>query len=298
MRLECVVCGTVVLTTRSPGATGPYPTCHAVPCRMVLDQRATMGEAAFQRHLHWRAKNTREQRARARAEDERLQAWTEAESTENAGHWAAVEAVLPGHRPDQFIRLALPSGPARQRKLAQRRGQHYLDHLNQIIAQALLPGDEVPPVDTVAVDARSTLPGQVCALCRGGCCTRGGDTAYLSADTVRRVMAQQPHWQPEEVLSAYMGRLAPKTQVGSCINHTAGGCALPREMRSDVCNRYLCESQKELQERLDEAPTLLGVVVVQRRQDHWSRHLPELDNGIVGAATITESGISPWPGNS
>lgn len=297
MRLECVVCGTG-LTTRSPGATGPYPICHAVPCRMVLDQRATMGEAAFARHLHWRAKNTREQRARARTEDERLRAWTEAEAAENTAHWAAVEAASPGHQPDQFIRLALPSGPARQRQPAQRRRQHYRDHLNQIIAQAFLPSDEVPSTDTVAVDARSTLPGQVCALCRGGCCTRGGDTAYLSADTVHRFMAQQPNLAPAQVLSAYLDRLAPKTQVGSCINHTAGGCALPREMRSDICNRYLCESQKELRERLDEAPPLLGVVVVQRRQDHWSRHLPERDNGIVGATTITESGISPRPGNS
>lgn len=265
---------------------------------MVLEQRATMGEAAFARHLHWRAKNTREQRARARAEDERLRAWIQAEAAENAAQWAAVEAASPGHPPDQFMRLALPSGPARQRTLGQRRRQRYRDHLQQIIAQAFLPGDEVPPQDTVAVDPRSALPGQLCTLCRGGCCTRGGDTAYLSADTVRRFMAQQPHWQPEEVLSAYLDRLAPKTQAGSCINHTAGGCALPREMRSDVCNRYLCESQKALQERLDEAPPVLGVVVVQRRQDHWSRHLPERDNGIVGAATITESGISPWPGNS
>lgn len=295
MRLECVVCGTG-LTTRSPSATGPYPICHAVPCRMVLDQRATMSEAAFTRHLHWRARNTREQRARARAEDERLRAWTVAESVENLVRWTAVEAHLPGHQADQFIRLALPSGPTRQRKLAQGRRHTYRNHLKDIIAQANLAGDEAPPADTVATASRSTLPGQVCALCRGGCCTRGGDTAYLSADTMRRVMAQQPHWRPEQVMSAYLDRLAPKTQVGSCINHTASGCALPREMRSDVCNRYLCESQKELQGRLDEAPALRGVVVVQRRQDHWSRHLPDCDNGIVGAASISESGLNPGPG--
>lgn len=297
MPLECVVCGTL-LTTRLAGAVEPYPICHAVPCRMVLDQRATLGEAAFQQHLHWRARNTREQRARARAEDERLRALTASESAENLAQWAAVEAHLPGHQADQFIRLALPSGPARQRKLAQGRRHNYRDHLKDIIAQATLPSDDAPPADTVATATGSTLPGQLCALCRGGCCTRGGDTAYLSADTVRRVMAQQPHWRPEEVMSAYLDRLAPKTQVGSCINHTAGGCALPREMRSDVCNRYLCDSQKELQGRLDEAPALRGVVVVQRRQDHWSRHLPERDNGVVGAASVTESGLNPMPENS
>ncbi|MBA4109034.1 MAG: hypothetical protein C0487_05530 [Leptothrix sp. (in: Bacteria)] len=297
MPLECVVCGTL-LTTRSPGAVGPYPICHAVPCRMVLDQRATLGEAAFRQHLHWRARNTREQRARARAEDERLRTLTASESAENLAQWAAVEAHLPSHQADQFIRLALPSGPARQRKPAQGRRHNYRDHLKDIIAQATLPNDEAPPADVVATASGSTLPGQVCALCRGGCCTRGGDTAYLSADTVRRVMAQQPHWRPEEVMSAYLDRLAPKTQAGSCINHTAGGCALPREMRSDVCNRYLCDSQKELQGRLDEAPALRGVVVVQRRQDHWSRHLPERDNGVVGAASLTESSVSPGPGNS
>jgi len=305
MALECVVCGTP-LVRPGRGGTGPYPICHAVPCRMVLAQRETLGEAAFQQRLQRQARNTRAQRARAREEHERLRAQFEAEDAENTARWAVFDQDHPGEHPaDRFLRLIVPSGPHQARPLAEQRRRRYRDHLHQLIAQAVLPEDAstMPAGDTTPVTeghtrSGSRLPDHLCAMCRGGCCTRGGDTAYLTVATLRRFMAEHPHLRPRQVLSAYLDRLATRTQPQSCINHTASGCSLSRDMRSDTCNRYLCSAQKELHGRLDDTEALTGVLVIQRRQNHWNRHTPGVDNAIVGGATITESGISPWPGSS
>lgn len=304
--LDCVVCGTV-LRPRAPGAQGPYPICHAVPCRMVLDLRASLGEVAFQQRLRVLARNTRAQREAARQEDQRLRALFEAEDAGDAEGWAAFDARhQPGaHPPERFLRVVLPSGPSQARPLAERRRRHYRDHLNRLISEAVFP--EAPsalgPADGTSVTdghtrSSSRLPGHLCAACKGGCCTLGGDTAYLTVATLRRFMAGHPGLRPRDVLSAYLDRLSHRTQAGSCINHTDQGCSLPAEMRSDTCNRYLCSAQKTLHGRLDEADPPVGVLVIQRRQNHWDRHKPGVDNGIVGGATVTEDGVSPWPGSS
>lgn len=302
MAWACVVCGTA-LKRQLTAPAGPYPICQAVPCRMVIDQAASMGEPAFKQHLQWRARNILAQKARTRAEALRLQAKIQAEAQENDRWWATLERLAPGqHPPDRFMRLTLPAGPRQQSNLAMRRQRRYRDHVTRLIAQAM--ASRAPPPDfsehLEAATASSHAPaerlaGQVCALCQGGCCTKGGDSAYLTPDTIRRFMALHPELRPRDVLRAYLARLAPKTQRGSCINHTEHGCALPREMRSDTCNHYLCATQHELRSRLEDAPPLHGVIAIQRQQDHWHRDALDLPNAIVGQATVTESGITPWP---
>jgi hypothetical protein len=270
---------------------------------MVLDKLPAMGEAAFKQHLSWLARNTRVHKQRVRVDALRLQAKIDAEAQENTARWASFDAVAPGQPPDRFIRLHLPSGPRQQSNLAQRRRQRYRDHLNRLIAEAV--SDQVVPAQSPdptrgqpEADASARLAGQLCALCGGGCCTLGSDTAYLTPSTIRRFMALMPHLRPRDVLAAYLDRLSPKTQTRSCINHTASGCSLPREMRSDTCNNYLCGSQAAVQSRQQVGPPLQGAVVIQRRQDHWNRDALDCPNDIIGGATLTESGITPWPEGS
>ncbi|RZL00004.1 MAG: hypothetical protein EOP36_17325 [Rubrivivax sp.] len=296
--MECVVCGTVLAKRPPTTPAAPYPICHAVPCRMVIEQAGSMSPVAFQQHLLWRSRNIRVQKARAHAEDRRLKAKFDAEAQENTLWWARLERLAPGqHPPDRFLPLTLPAGPGLSGHLAQRRRRRYRDLLNRLIAQAVASQDPPPDLgEHLATHApASPLTGQVCAACKGGCCTSGGDSAYLSVNTIRRFMALRPALRPREVLAAYLDRLGTRTQQGSCINHTSQGCGLPREMRSDVCNHYLCGTQKELQSRLEDPPPLLGVVVIQRQQDHWHRHDPDRPNPIVGGITVTEADITPWP---
>jgi hypothetical protein len=51
-------------------------------------------------------------------------------------------------------------------------------------------------------------------------------------------------------VAAYVARVPAATVPGSCVFHGADGCGLPREMRSDTCNRYLCDGLVELRAEL------------------------------------------------
>ena len=288
---ECVVCAAPLRSrfTTGPALRDAYPVCHSVECRMVVSNRAAMGEPAFRQYLQSQARLLRERKAHAL----RLQARSAAEANENATTWVAMEALASIGPSDRYLQLLLPSGPRRRMKLSQRRRKFYREHLLRIIGEAVsAAGPASLPVSSDAGGPDGTLAGHLCGMCGGGCCSRGGDTAYLSATTIRRFMAQQPQLQPAEILSAYLERLKTRTEAGSCINHTARGCGLPREMRADTCNNYACRSLAELQAAQQGSRPVAGVIAIRRRQDQWTRSKLLLDNDVTGLALITEAGIS------
>lgn len=286
----CVVCHTPLHPRHVPAAHAePYPSCHAIACRMVVGRRAGMSEANFKHYLRREAQHRREQAALVAASHARRTEETEA----NARAWTRLHAFarLPAGPASAPLQLLLPSGPARARPLAAARRARYRAHLLAVahIAAAMAPA--TPPASAALVSdpgaAPSPLPGRLCALCGGGCCTRGSDHAYLGAPTLRRFMDAHPALSPQAVAAAYLERVTHQTQAGSCINHTRSGCSLPREMRSDTCNDFACASLAQVQA----APREQVVLVVRRKQDQWSRERADLDNAVNGAAVLSETGV-------
>ena len=102
---------------------------------------------------------------------------------------------------------------------------------------------------------------RACGLCRGFCCGNGADHAYLTVATIRLYMEKHLDEGPDEVRAAYLGCIRNDTVQGSCIFHQAGGCGLPREMRSETCNRYYCEGLTEFQKSLSGRDTARGFFV-------------------------------------
>lgn len=102
---------------------------------------------------------------------------------------------------------------------------------------------------------RSSVLGASCATCRGECCTAGGTHAFLRAESLLRVRAQlvsdgaSP--TPDTLEAAYAAYLPEHHYHASCVFHTPRGCTLPRAMRSDLCNRYLCGSLTQLTRALE-----------------------------------------------
>jgi hypothetical protein len=130
----------------------------------------------------------------------------------------------------------------------------FREHLTRQVARAMERGplpltaalaDDVPL--PAAVDA--TL-GAACATCQGHCCRLGGVRAYLWPERMRRYLAEHPTQSPEEAVDAYMAYMQATTITDSCVFHGETGCTLPREMRSDTCNRFLCGALYELQRAL------------------------------------------------
>ncbi|RZI80327.1 MAG: hypothetical protein EOP38_22800 [Rubrivivax sp.] len=299
----CVVCGTA-LKWRTGRPSEPHPVCHAVPCRMVVAQGEAMSAEAFARHLATQTKQVRQQRALVRQHAQAIQAKIDTEAQEHEAHYAALSAKTADYPPERFVHLTLHSGPRQDSPLPRRRRRLYRAHLKSIIAEALLTADEpaqVSPLPLEPEEAMTATEQNLCALCAGGCCNSGSELAYLKPATMRRFMASQPQLSPRQVMAAYMARLSPQTQTGSCVNHTATGCSLPREMRSDTCNRYVCTAQSDLHAALRATPPALGAVAIVRRQDHWNRDTLNVPNEVIAMAAVTESGITPlapWSENS
>jgi hypothetical protein len=112
--------------------------------------------------------------------------------------------------------------------------------------RALEEPDRPFPVtpDTPAAFAGMIRAG--CAACRGACCTKGGDTAYLYADHFRRLLPQWTGRTRDEILTDYVSRLPERVYEESCVYHTESGCALPRELRSNLCNTFLCGGLEDM----------------------------------------------------
>jgi hypothetical protein len=102
---------------------------------------------------------------------------------------------------------------------------------------------------------RDALLGAACATCRGECCTAGGTHAFLRQDSLVRVRAYLSRdgaiVDAQQIEAEYARHLPARHYRGSCVYHTPSGCALPRTLRSNLCNRYLCGGLTQLSRALD-----------------------------------------------
>ncbi len=314
VKQACVVCAAVLPPLRTMGqqiqsACIEYPCCQTVACRMIVSRRGEMSEAGFKHYLEIEARQTQGRLARAKLAQQK----SETEARENLAAWSKLRRSLKSEALQmQLLQLVVPSGPGRASKITAQRRQSYRDHLAKIIAEALngpepelqsapeplsqQTGPDSPSLAAPAINSK--LPGQLCTLCGGGCCTRGGNEAYLTAATMRRVLSERPDLQaPSDLLALYLDRLPSKSQTSSCINHGPQGCTLSRDLRSDICNNYACEALARLQYAQRQAKKSrpqdtepIAVLVLRRKQDNWLRSTPGLDNAIKAGALLKESG--------
>lgn len=130
-------------------------------------------------------------------------------------------------------------------KLAEIAAEMRLGPMEETTASFAFGGD---PVDT-------RLVGRACATCRGDCCKNGGDRAYLTRQTLTRVLDAAPGNSLEDVIRAYLDRVPEASYEGSCIYHAENGCTLPSEMRSDTCNEFFCAGARSLSTIVSDAET-------------------------------------------
>ena len=86
----------------------------------------------------------------------------------------------------------------------------------------------------------------VCRTCRGACCKTGEDHAYLTRAVLTRVKAELKIANQVSLLQSYLDLVPEAAYAGSCIYHGSQGCALPRSMRSETCNQYMCYPLEQL----------------------------------------------------
>lgn len=128
------------------------------------------------------------------------------------------------------------------------------------------------------------LMDAACILCKGQCCLNGGpNNAFLEVEDIQRFRIRHPGATREDIRAAYAALMPDETSVMSCVFHGIQGCTLPREMRSQLCNSFVCRGQTLLAEGAKAGDT--GAVLLAAPQ-----------NRAVAAATFhAEHGYRPLP---
>jgi len=107
-----------------------------------------------------------------------------------------------------------------------------------------------------------TVARAACALCRGWCCSRGGEHAYLDGPSMARIRRTRPELDAWGILRLYTQAVADPAYADSCVFHGAQGCTLDRSLRADLCNRYFCTGLGALVKQVP--PPRRAVVVAAR----------------------------------
>lgn len=272
--------------------------CFRADCRQVAAERERMLPFAFEHYLEYRSRCIRasieRENARVKIED----ALRNQERDENRGFWHAKLKELPGFRPGRYPLAAIPSCRRKIVNLSEKRRRRFRDRLNRILSGAQTERLRLhlalsnPPEPGPAEPAPNPIITQVCAVCAGGCCTRGGDHAYLTRNPLLGLMKQRPDIRPRDILDTYLGYLQTKIYADSCIFHARKGCALPRSLRSTTCTSYFCQGLEGLITALDSGKRLLGAFVIVRSREPWDA-LDDESNRIDRSFILTVKGSKP-----
>jgi hypothetical protein len=183
--------------------------------------------------------------------------------------------TVHGHNPEIYPYTMIYRNTGKIQKLPMRRQKNFRKFLYTLISEMFSKFRKKSVNDTDALSQCESLEdmypleAKTCAVCRGVCCTTGGNNAYIKKETILRYMRRYPDQKPKQVLAAYMDHLGKKTFIDSCVFHTETGCSLPRNLRSDTCNEFLCDSLIELDRLLNKSPVPKGVYLIEYAKDSW-----------------------------
>lgn len=194
---------------------------------------------------------------------------------------------LPPSWPSNIAIAILPRNTRRLVPLSSARIKAHRQHLEQIIQEAktLSHQNETTATTSGISPAQTELPvlDAACGLCRGDCCYTGGTTAWLEAATIQRLQWQNIPVSETRIVEYYLSYLPEISFENSCIYHAENGCSLPRKIRSNVCNQFLCRGLAEVVTILSAEP---GMGVAASMRGNTSNELALIDSlGILDRTT-------------
>jgi hypothetical protein len=298
----CEVCGAVISPAQALKIKNlDYRVCPSFDCNRIMNQRAGMSPAMFHSHLEFQRKLLRQNRERQAEHKRRIE---ETATRQYQQEQAVLDQMLSANFTldrTSIQTVVIPTGKLAPAPLPDSRIDDYLQHLRNIIDQAAAcqsPDDIIQDQHTAAHDKLVNvelsfaanpqlhdISDRLCGLCKGGCCVSGGNHAYLSTITMYRQMQKNPDWSTQQLFDTYRSHIGEHSMEGSCINHTATGCALPRHMRSDICNAFYCDTLKTFQDH-NQQQAASQLLVIQRADTYCSWFDPDRENDISRALLL------------
>ena len=164
-------------------------------------------------------------------------------STSDSTSGCATEVVVV-----PALQLGLTPLPVKRRR-------EFARHLIGLTRSLAGAGDPVQPSRGAVAGCNQPDPAEAtgkafavlaCSTCQGQCCRSGGNHAFIRLETLQRYRISQPALTGRELIRHYLRFVPSATYANSCLFHGAGGCALPRRMRSATCEAHFCRDMKEL----------------------------------------------------
>lgn len=178
----------------------------------------------------------------------RAAAATQAIAKQEAAARAALEDIARNHLPALLAGsrlraadvdlLALPGSDVVQHPPSPERREQFRQNVVAAVKNKT-------PVEAPAFEEPPAIAAPACAACRGLCCQYGGDSAFVETGVVGKIRARHPALDDAGIVAFLVESVPARTVEGSCILHGESGCALPRELRSDVCNHFHCRPLRE-----------------------------------------------------
>lgn len=285
-----------------------YSVCGAFDCRRIMAQKSHMKPLFFKSHLLFNKKIIKQRRERDAARKKHIDDIQQKEQLQNKEVLNFVLNEQSELHEDNTYMLVIPSGGSSESTPRNERINDYIKHLKNIINEAesytnasevLYDEHHAAHEKNIIVEKRleknpgmHKLSDKLCSMCKGGCCASGKEHAYLSVFSMRKYMDNNPELSSADVLDLYVSNISYKTIDNSCINHAPDGCVLSRELRSDICNGYYCDSLKHYQKETETKKESLTVLVLQRSSTYWNRFEEGVSNEIVNIALIADEGIN------
>ncbi|WP_182870398.1 hypothetical protein [Stieleria mannarensis] len=275
----------------------PFHSHHAAAC-ILCGSVLTVGEQAVGKICGRSECKTRYVREQAQAE---LRRKTALQQRAAAAEQSLVDSKVIAASNDR-ARSVIPANRRRLTELPKRRIREFVDRLMGVVSQAaaIRFGNATLDCEPDLYDEPSGLGetqlavlGNGCAVCRGHCCPQGSGHAFINVETMVRYMEQHPQQRPRDVLSAYVSRIGHRTYEDSCVYHAASGCTLPREMRSKVCNGYLCKGLTQILNQID--GTASPEVFVISVSDYEPNEADDHACVSTRAAVIDAQGVTAYP---
>lgn len=307
-KLHCCVCSEPIsaLWQRQQAAT-EFPHCQSFDCSRFIEQRRNLPENLFRAQLESVSAQYRERKAAQLEREEKIRARVEAEEQENQQLLDALLKTRPELAEQDIHRTVIPSGRKRIAPVTPQRMENYRAHLQKTVAAAenVVSAAEIVEDQNLHYAADShrnnncfhrtpalqSVSDRLCTMCRGACCSSGGDHAYLSPLILRRILDNNPELRGDDIVAWYTSSVTAETIEGSCINQTATGCSLPRKLRSDTCNAYYCDAILNYHRDSNEAGEARNVFAIQREATFAGTIDPDTPNGVLATALVTEGGV-------
>ena len=281
-----------------------YSVCKSFTCQKVMINKISTSPLLFKFHLSFQKKIIHDQWKREAAKKKRIDEIKTRESQENQ---KIIQSILLDNAElstKNTQAVVIPTGLSNTIPPAQERVDKYIEHLNNIISEAASYKNVTEVIYGQHQDAHEKLlkveqrfsqnptleqlSNQLCGLCKGGCCVAGEEHAYLSVFTIRSMMDNNQDISETDILNQYLSRISPKTVENSCINQTPSGCALPRELRSDICNAFYCDTLKSCQSKMENKHKLGTVIAIQRANTYSSNIDTDANNEIVNVMLLDD----------